>query len=79
MRDLSYQDALNDPELPFRQFVRACVELWNRASLRYEQAGSPYGPASEGDNVTRWMMYRIEVAEHIQAAEEMLGLDECAN
>ena len=76
MRDLPYLYSLAEPELPFRKFAEAGVELWNRASRAYEKAGSPLGPADKGDNVTRWLQRKIEVANHIHAAEELLGLDE---
>lgn len=52
MRDLSFQEALDDPEMPFRRFVAACTELWNRAVVIYEAAGSPNSPAMEGNNVS---------------------------
>ena len=54
MHDLAFQDALDDPESPFRKFVEKCVALWNRAVEVYEAAGSPNGPAEDDDNVTRW-------------------------
>jgi len=53
MRDLSFQEALDDPDGPFRQFVEECIGLWNRAVEVYEAAGSPNGPAEDDDNVTR--------------------------
>lgn len=77
MPDLSFQEALNDPDLPFQQFIQACVQLWNVATEQYEQAGSPYGPADAGDNVSRWVLHQMEDMEHVQAAEELLGLDKC--
>ena len=77
MRDLSFQDALDDPALPFRRFVADCVELWNQAVAAYEDAGSPNGPAATGSNVTDWLIDRIDDAEAVQAVEELLGLAEC--
>ncbi len=74
MRDLSFQEALDDPELPFQQFVQGCVGLWNRAVEIYEAAGSPNGPAEDGDNLTLWVLARVEVADAIASAEELLGL-----
>ncbi len=59
--------------------MQACVGLWNRASARYEDAGSPFGPADEGDNVSRWLLHRIEAVEYLQAAEELLGPHECSD
>jgi hypothetical protein len=73
MRDLSYQDALDDPEMPFRRFVAACTELWNRAVVIYEAAGSPNGPALEGNNVSSWFETRMDAAEAVEAANELLS------
>jgi hypothetical protein len=77
MRDLSFQDALEDPALPFRRFVQDCVDLWNRAVEAYEAAGSPNGPVGEGNNVTNWFIDRMDDADAVQAAEELLGFGEC--
>jgi hypothetical protein len=77
MRDLSFQDALEDPALPFRQFVQTCVELWNRALEAYEDAGSPNGPAGQGSNVTDWFIDRMDDADAVRAGEELLGFAEC--
>ncbi|MEO6044375.1 MAG: hypothetical protein ABIQ47_10695 [Tepidiformaceae bacterium] len=65
--------------MPFRKFVAKCVDLWNRASSADEEAGRPYGPAGVGDNLISWIVTRIEAANHIQVAEEILGLDECSD
>ena len=75
MPDLSFQQALDDPDGPFRRFVAQCVDLWNRAVVVYEQDGSPNGPAEDGDNVTRWMLHRIDQFDAVCAAEELLGFD----
>ena len=72
MRDLSFQDALDDPELPFRQFVEKCLALWNRAVEIYKAQGSPNGPAEEGSNVTDWVLGRIEGLEALAEAERLL-------
>ena len=73
MRDLTYQEALDDPEMPFRRFVAACVELWNRAVVIYEAAGSPNGPAHEGTNVSSWFEFRMDAA--VEAAQDLLNND----
>jgi hypothetical protein len=75
MRDLSYQEALDDPEMPFRRFVAACTDLWNRADVIYEAAGSPNGPALEGNNVSAWFDARMDAAEAVEAANELLSND----
>ena len=72
MRDLSFQEALDDPDGPFRQFVEECIGLWNRAVEVYEAAGSPNGPAEDDDNVTRWFIDRMEDLDAVQAAQQML-------
>lgn len=78
MRDLSYQDALDDPELPFQLFVQRCVGLWNRAVEIYEENGSPNGPAEAGDNLTSWVLTRLDTLAAIGEAEELLlGLEQC--
>jgi hypothetical protein len=41
MRDLAFQDVLDDPELPFRQFVgKQRMAVWNRAVEIYEAPSS---------------------------------------
>ncbi|MEO8538137.1 MAG: hypothetical protein ABI577_00235 [bacterium] len=77
MRDLSFQEALDDPELPFQQFVQGCLDLWNRAVEIYEAAGSPNGPAEDGDNLASWVLAKLNALAAIGEAEELLGLDEC--
>jgi hypothetical protein len=79
MRDLSFAEALDDPDLPFRKFVAACVDLWNLASTAYELAGSSFGPADQNENVAGWVMHRLDIADHLSAAEEILGLGECSD
>jgi hypothetical protein len=77
MRDLSYQEALDDPEFPFQQFVQGCVGLWNHAVEIYEKAGSPNGPADEGDNLTSWVLAKLDALAAIGEAEALLGLERC--
>jgi hypothetical protein len=76
-RDLSYQEAFEDPELPFQQFVRGCVGFWNRAVEIYERAGSPNGPAEEGDNLTFWVLARVDAVDAIGTAGDLRGLGTC--
>jgi hypothetical protein len=73
MRDPSYHEALDDPEMPFRRFVAACTELFNRAVVIYEAAGSPNGPALEGNNVSSWFEARMDSAEAVEAVYELLS------
>ena len=75
MRDLSFQEALDDPEMPFRRFVAACTELWNRAVVIFEAAGSPNSPAMEGNNVSSWFEAHMDAAEAVEAINELLSAD----
>jgi hypothetical protein len=74
MRDLTFQEALDAPDLPFRRFVADCVELRSSAVLAYESAGSPDGPVGDGDNVLNWVLAKLDGLDAVAAAEDFLDL-----
>ncbi len=77
MRDVSFQEALDDPDMPFRKFVAECVELRNLAVKAYEAQGSPFGPAEDGTNVTRWVEGRMDEWDAVVEAESILLDERC--
>lgn len=62
----------------FAELAKAASGIYAGVRLAYEQAGSPYGPSDNFDNVSRWVGDLIETAsqqrqrEYQQQREQMV-------